>query len=104
MLTTLYYLLHPLASLPHRSLFHRASIRVDVRSAMQQNIPLPNPHLPPHLREICAILAAGLLRLRSRSAEECARDAAETGDHGEFRLHYLPRQRGHATRTNRRDA
>ena len=69
-------------------------------------LPIPtrrNPHLPPPLREVCAILARGLLRLRSRSAEECARDAAETGDHGEFRLHYLPPQRGHATRTNRRD-
>jgi len=63
-----------------------------------------NPHLPLHLREICAILAADLVRLRSRSAEECARDAAETGDHGEFRLHILPHQRGRATRTNRRDA
>ena len=30
----------------------------------------PNPHLPPHLREVCALLAAGLLRLRSRTAEE----------------------------------
>ncbi len=66
--------------------------------------PGPNPHLPEHLQEICAILAAGLLRLRSRTAEESARDAAETGDHGEFRLHFLPRQRGRATRTNRRDA
>ncbi len=61
-------------------------------------------YLSPHLQEVCAILALGLLRLRSRSAEECARDAAETGDHGEFRLHFLPRQRGRATRTNRRDA
>lgn len=64
----------------------------------------PNPHLPPHLREVCAILARGLLRLRSRSAEECARDAAKAGDLGEFRLRVLPHQRGHATRTNRRDA
>ena len=104
MLTTLYYLLHRSASLPHRMLFHRASIRVDVRSAMQQHIPPAYLHLPPHLREVCAILAAGLLRLHSRSAEECARDAAETGDHGKFRLHFLPHQRGHATRTNGRDA
>ena len=104
MLTTLYYLLHRSASLPHRMLFHRALIRVDVRSAMQQNIPPLNRHLPPHLREVCAILVAGLLRLRSRNAEECARDAAETGDHGKFRLHFLPHQRGHATRTNGRDA
>ena len=66
--------------------------------------PIVNGHLPPHLREVCAILVAGLLRLRSRNAEECARDAAETGDHGKFRLHFLPHQRGHATRTNGRDA
>ena len=37
--------------------------------------PTPNPHLPPHLREVCALLAAGLLRLRSRTAEDLARDA-----------------------------
>jgi hypothetical protein len=66
--------------------------------------PGPNPYLPERLREVCAILAAGLLRLRSRTAEESARDAGETGDHGEFRLHFPPRQRGRATRTNRRDA
>jgi len=49
-----------------------------------------NPHLPPHLREICAILAAGLVRLRSRSAEQAARAAS-----GEalFRLHTVPTQR-----------
>jgi hypothetical protein len=64
----------------------------------------PKPYAPEHLQEICAILALGVLRLRSRTAEESARDAAETGDHGEFRLHFLPRQRGRATRTNRRDA
>lgn len=63
-----------------------------------------NPHLPPHLREVCAILATGLLRLRSRTAEECTNDTAETGDHGEFPLHLPPHQRGRATRTNRRDA
>ena len=65
---------------------------------------LVNAHLPPHLRDVCAILAAGLLRLRSCTAEECARDAPETGDYGEFRLHVPPHQRGRATRTNRREA
>lgn len=64
----------------------------------------PNLHLPPHLRDVCAILAAGLLRLRSRMVEENTRAAVETGDSGEFRLHYLPHQRGRATRTTRRDA
>jgi len=56
-------------------------------------MPLPNPtnhHLPPHLREVCSILAAGLLRLRSRAAEEAAREAS-----GEsvVRLHSVPGQR-----------
>ena len=52
-----------------------------------------NPHLPPHLRKVCDLLAHGLLRLRSRAAEEHAR---ETGDVGEFRLHPTARQRLHA--------
>jgi hypothetical protein len=37
-------------------------------------------HLPPHLREVCTILAAGLVRLRSRTAEEFARDLGAEGD------------------------
>ena len=67
-------------------------------------MPLPNAnnaHLPPHLREVCSILAAGLLRLRSRAAEEAAREAA---DWGERDLHFPPPQRVHANRTNRRPA
>ena len=67
-------------------------------------MPLPNPtnhHLPPHLREVCSILAAGLLRLRSRAAEEAAREAA---DQGERDLHFPTPQRLHANRTNRRPA
>jgi hypothetical protein len=63
--------------------------------------PQLNPHLPPHLREICELLAHGLLRLRSRAAEELAR---ETADCGERLLHFPARQRRHANRTNRRDA
>jgi len=31
-----------------------------------------NAHLPPHLREVCDLLARGLLRLRSRAAEQAA--------------------------------
>ena len=67
-------------------------------------MPLPTPsnhHLPPHLREVCDILARGLLRLRSRSAEEAARDAA---DRGERLLHFSARERLHANPTKRRDA
>jgi hypothetical protein len=61
----------------------------------------PNPHLPPHLREVCDLLARGLLRLRSRAAEEAARDAA---DRGERLLHFPVAERLHANRTNRRPA
>ncbi len=46
-------------------------------------------YIPPHLREVCTILAAGLVRLRSRTAEEFARDAA--GD-GESLLHFTAEQ------------
>ena len=64
--------------------------------------PLPaNPHLPPHLREVCDILARGLLRLRSRTAEEAARGGA---DRGERLLHFSATQRLHANPTKRRDA
>lgn len=67
-------------------------------------MPLPNPingHLPPHLREVCSILAAGLLRLRSRAAEDAAREAADRGDR---LLHFPAPQRPYANRTNRRIA
>ncbi len=50
---------------------------------------------------VCDLLARGLLRLRSRAAEEAARDAA---DRGEQLLHFTAAQRLNANRTNRRDA
>ena len=63
-----------------------------------------NPHLPPHLREVCALLAAGLLRLRGHTAEDLARDAAlHAREPGESLLHTPPDQSGHAT-PNRRTA
>ena len=62
----------------------------------------PNPHLPPHLQELCTLLAAGLLRLRGRTAEDLARDAAlHARDLGESSLHTPPGQSGHATPTRR---
>jgi hypothetical protein len=64
-------------------------------------MPLPTPtnhHLPPHLREVCDLLARGLLRLRSRAAAEAERDAR---DGSEVRLHTLPCQRPHANPTAR---
>jgi len=65
-------------------------------------MPLPNTanlHLPPHLREVCALLARGLVRLRSRTAEQTGLQAV---DHGERRLDFLPTQRGHAKPTRRK--
>lgn len=53
-------------------------------------------HLPPHLREVCDILSRGLLRLRSRSAEDLARDAANVPALGDIRLHSTAHQRRHA--------
>jgi len=61
----------------------------------------PNPHLPPYLREVCDLLSRGLLRLRSRTAEETTPDAA---DRGERLLHFSAPQRVDANRTNRRVA
>jgi hypothetical protein len=61
----------------------------------------PKPYLPEHLQEICAILARGLLRLRSRTAEETTHNAA---DPGERLLHFSAPQRVDANRTNRRVA
>ena len=50
-------------------------------------------HLPPHLREVCDILARGLLRLRSRTAEAFDRDLEAAG---ESSLHYAGHQSVHA--------
>jgi len=55
-----------------------------------------NAHLLPYLREVCDILARGLVRLRSRAAEDLARDAAQVEEHGDVRLHSTARQRRHA--------
>jgi hypothetical protein len=55
--------------------------------------PPANLHLPPHLREICEILSRGVVRLRSRAAEQNVRPAR---DHGERLLHFPATQRRHA--------
>jgi hypothetical protein len=62
-------------------------------------MPLPsatNPHLPPHLREVCDLLARGLLRLRSRAAEEFPREDELAREWGDVRLHCTAHQRRHA--------
>jgi hypothetical protein len=53
----------------------------------------PNPQLPPHLREVCDILARGLLRLRSRGAPA---ESADTADRRDIPLHFTALQRRHA--------
>ena len=57
--------------------------------------------LPPHLREVCDLLARGLLRLRSRAAERAVREAVAAGD---IRLHSSARQRRHANPERKGDA
>ncbi len=49
-------------------------------------------HLPPHLRDVCTILAAGVLRLRSRTAEDLARDAEQARGSGDVPLHFTEDQ------------
>ncbi len=64
---------------------------------------LTHPDLLPlakRLLEVCAVLAAGLLRLRAG-----ARQSSEvSGDQGESCLDFLPTQRGHADPTRGRGA
>jgi len=62
-------------------------------STMRAN---PNPHIPSHLQEVCAILALGILRLRSRTAVECAETPTEGRERGDIRLHSTTRQRPYA--------
>ncbi len=63
------------------------------------NVPFRQPaeteHAPPHLREVCAILAVGILRLRSRTGEETARRAEPAWGSGDIQLHSTARQRLH---------
>ena len=57
---------------------------------------IDDSHLSPHLRDVCAVLARGILRLRSRNGEELNepdRHAAETRDGS---LHSTAKQRRHA--------
>ena len=63
-----------------------------------------NPHPPPHLREICVILAAGLVRLHCRTAEKLAADAAKAAAEGESSLHFTGRQSVHADPLKRASA
>ena len=58
-------------------------------------MPLPhaNTHPPTYLREVCDILARGLLRLRSRGMPA---EHSETADRRDIPLHFTAHQRRHA--------
>jgi hypothetical protein len=57
--------------------------------------------LPPRLREVCAVLALGMLRMRTA---RLAYEATQTPwVSGESSLHFRPDQSGHALRNDRRD-
>ena len=64
----------------------------------------PNPYLAPHLRELCSILATGIMRLQCRTAQDFARDTADPGPDGETSLHFTAHQSGHADANRRRHA
>ena len=61
--------------------------------------PLINKHLPPHLREVCALLASGLLRLHSHTIGEIE---PELRNDGESSLHFSAHQSVSANRNSRR--
>jgi hypothetical protein len=61
-------------------------------------------HLRPNIREVCAILAAGLVRLSRHSAGDIARDAAVAREQGESSLHFVGHRSTHAKPNPRRQA
>jgi hypothetical protein len=62
----------------------------------------PNsPHRPTHLREVCALLALGLVRLQRHTSDDLARDAAQLGDEEESSLHFVGHQSRHANPRDR---
>jgi hypothetical protein len=72
--------------------------------AAKMHTAAPTSHLAPHLREVCAILGAGLVRLSRHSVEELARDAALAADPGEVSLHFFADQSAHANSPPESDA
>ena len=60
--------------------------------------------LPPHLDEVCAILARGLVRLHRHTTGELARGTERTQGQGDNSLHFVPNQSGHAKPNRRRHA
>jgi hypothetical protein len=61
-------------------------------------------HCPPHLEEVCEILATGLIRLRRHTAENLAADGVVVRDHGEISLHFTAHRSGHANPSDKERA
>ena len=61
-------------------------------------------HIPPHLREVCVVLAAGFVRLRRHTSDEVGDDLGQVGGEAEVLLHFRSDQSGHAEQIPRRDA
>lgn len=57
---------------------------------MARNTPSSAPRtlLPAHLREVCAILAIGLLRLRARTADDATGRTVEPDEDRDNSLHF----------------
>jgi hypothetical protein len=65
----------------------------------------PDPsHLSPHLREVCAIMAVGLVRLCGHTKAGPAEDAPRLGAKAKNSLHFLAHQSGYANPNRRRVA
>ena len=56
--------------------------------------------LPPHLQEVCGILARGLIRLRAQRQKS----SELSGDGGESPLDFIANQSGHANPSRKRNA
>jgi hypothetical protein len=52
--------------------------------------------LPPPLQDVCAILAAALVRLMRPTAENVADETEPSGEREDNSLHFTARQSGHA--------
>ena len=77
-----------------KNLFHaQQGCRDKLHMPLDNGSISPNPHLPPHLREVCDILARGLVRLRSRGMQA---ESADTADSRDIPLHFTAPQRRHA--------
>ena len=64
----------------------------------------PPASLPPHLVEVCDLLARALVRLSRRAKENGASETAALIESREISLHFTAAQSSHAKRNHRRQA